>query len=155
MEQRRGPRPAVVRRPNAARRDNAPINKRRPATTVPDIMFAIAAALLTMAVVFLFASFANKDVTAGDAGRYLARIFAAALAVSGLFTAALGVALLRDDRQVADHYTIPISLGVIAGAAESYLFLLPAGNWLWAPLLLLVFAFRPLRRFVARRLGRG
>ena len=143
-----------MRRPNAARRDNAPINKRRPATTVPDVLFAIAAMLLTMAAVFLFASFANSNVPAGDAGRYLARIFAGALVVSALFTGALGVALLRDDRQVVDHYTVPISLGVIAGALESYLFLLPAGQWLWAPLLLLVFAVRPLRRFVARRLGR-
>lgn len=143
-----------MRRPNAARRDNAPINKRRPATTVPDVLFAIAAMLLTMAAVFLFASFANSNVPAGDAGRYLARIFAGALVVSALFTGALGVALLRDDRQVVDHYTVPISLGVIAGALESYLFLLPAGRWLWAPLLLLIFAVRPLRRFVARRLGR-
>jgi hypothetical protein len=156
MTQRgRPPEPSIVRRRNAGgqRRENAPIRRRRPATTVPDVLFGIASMLWTMALVFLIASFANNNVTAGDAGRILARMFAGALIVAGLFVGALGFALLRDDRQQVDHYTIPIALGAIVGAAEAWLFLVPAGKWLPLPPILLLFTLRPLRHAISRPFG--
>ncbi|MCC7365262.1 MAG: hypothetical protein IT303_12910 [Dehalococcoidia bacterium] len=156
MTQRgRPPEPSIVRRRNAGgpRRENAPINRRRPATTVPDVLFGIASMLWTMALVFLIASFVDGNVTAGDAGRVLARMFAGALLIAGLFIGALGFALLRDDRQKVDHYTVPIALGAIAGALEAWLFLVPAGQWLPFPPILLIFTFRPLRHAISRSFG--
>lgn len=141
----RGQQPArVVRRPGA-RRNNAPIRRRKPAPILPDVLFAMGAMAWAMALIFAFASFLSDNVTAGDAGRMLARVFAAALFVSGLFVILLGVALLRDDRANIEHYVVPMSIGTAAGALEAYLFLLPAGEWLWAPPILLVLALRPVR----------
>lgn len=137
-------------RRNAARRDNAPIRKRKPAPILPDLLFAAGATAWAMALIFVFASFLSDNVTAGDAGRMLARIFAGALFVSGLFVVLLGVALLRDDRGNINHYVVPMSIGTAAGALEAYLFLLPAGEWLWAPPLLLVLALRPIRSGFSR-----
>lgn len=137
-------------RRTTGRRDNAPIRKRKPSSSVPDVLFACGAVAWTMAFVFFVASFFDEEVTAGDAGRVLARIFAGALFLSGLFIILLGVALLRDDRSRLDHYVFPICLGMVVGALEAYLFLLPAGEWLFAPLLLLVFAIRPVRRLFGR-----
>ncbi|MCK9520482.1 MAG: hypothetical protein M0R74_15880 [Dehalococcoidia bacterium] len=150
MGQRSRPQDARVTRPNPGRRDNAPIRKRKPSSGIPDVLFAFGAVAWTMAFVFFAASFFDEEVTAGDAGRVLARIFAAALFISGLFIILLGVALLRDDRGRLDHYVFPICLGMVVGALEAYLFLLPAGEWLFAPLLLLVFAVRPVRRLFGR-----
>lgn len=137
-------------RRNPGRRDNAPIRKRKPATGVPDVLFAFGAVAWTMAFIFFVASFFDDNVTAGDAGRVLARIFAGALFLAGLFVVLLGVALLREDRGRVDQYVFPICLGMAIGALEAYLFLLPAGEWLWAPLLLMVFALRPVRRILGR-----
>lgn len=150
MQRRSG---SIVHRPNAARRrDNAPIRPRRPATGVPDMVFALATVAWTMALVFLVTSFLPNDVTEGDAGRWLARIFAAALFISGLFLFSLGVGLLRDDRWQADHYVVPMGIGAIIGVLEAVLFLWPAGNLLPFPFILLIFALRPVRRMVSRRL---
>jgi len=135
------------------RRNNAPIKPPRPATTVPDVLFACASTCFTMAVIFLIASFFSDDVTSGSAGKVLARFFAGTLLVSGLFLFALGYGLLRDERSNVDHYSFPIALGIVVGGLESFLFLLPAGQFLLAPLLLLVLAFRPVRRRLGRVVG--
>ncbi|MGI8927768.1 MAG: hypothetical protein ACR2HN_14165 [Tepidiformaceae bacterium] len=128
------------------------MRRRRPATSIPDLLFAVAAAAWTMAVIFFAASFFDDNVTAGDAGRVLARIFAGSLFVSGLFLGLLGVGLLRDDVRQSDHYVVPLLLGAVIGALESVIFLLPAEELLIAPFALLIFAFRPVRRWVARSL---
>lgn len=136
------------------RRDNAPIRKRRPATTVPDFLFSLAAAAWTMAVVFVVASFVDDDVTAGEPGTLLARMFAAALTLSGVFGFLLGLILLRDELRQRDHYITPMLLGIAMGALVAILFLLPSNTFVLAPFVLLVFVFRPLRKRIARLFGR-
>lgn len=131
------------------RRNNAPIRRRRPATTVPDLLFAVGMALLVMAVVFFAASFVSDTLSNGDVGTDLARLFAGTLTLSALFAFMMGILLLRDDRKQVDHYLLPLAVGSVIGALESALFLNPAGPWLLAPFLLLVFVLRPVRRAVA------
>jgi hypothetical protein len=153
--QEREPIIGAVRR-NPGRRNNAPVRRpARPATGIPDLLFALAVTGWTMAVVFAVISFADKDATAGDAGSFLARLFAGALAISSLFVFLLGIGLLRDDRWRADHYVVPVLLGLLIGILEATLFLVPAGEFLWAPFLLLIFALRPVRRGLGRLLGDG
>ncbi|MEO6397628.1 MAG: hypothetical protein ABIP13_04090 [Tepidiformaceae bacterium] len=117
---------------------------------MPDLIFTLAFAGWTMTVVFLVASFASDAVTEGDAGRILARLFAAALALTSFLGFALGLLLLRGERGTRDHYVVPAIVGVLIGVLESVLFLLPAANFLFAPFLLLVFAFRGVRRAISR-----
>ena len=132
------------------RRNNAPLRPRKPATSVPDVLFAVGTALLAMAVAFFVASFFDDSLSNGDAGTVLARAFAATLGISALFIFLLGLLLLRDDRKQLDHYRTPLLLGVVIGAIEAWLFLkaVPA-LFLLGPVLLLIFAFRPIRRAVA------
>lgn len=101
-----------------------------------------------MAFILFVASFLSENVTAGDAGRLLARIFAGALFISGLFVFLLGLSFVRGDSLRLEEYIIPICVGIVIGAIEAWLFLQPAGEWLWAPLLLLVFTLRPVRNMV-------
>jgi len=123
---------------------------------VPDILFAIGSALLTMAAIFFIASFVHEDLSSGDAGTDLARIFAATLTLSAILMFLLGLLLLRDERARLDHYLFPIVIGLAVGALESWLFLEPRGAaLLLLPLVLLVFAFRPLRRTVGGWFGVG
>lgn len=135
------------------RRNNAPIRPPRPATTVPDVLFACAFTCFTMAIIFFVASFLSADVVAGSAGKVLARFFAGTLVVTGLLMFALGYGLLRDERRSTDHYSFPIGLGVLVGALESVVFLNTIEQLLFAPLLLLLLAFRPLRHWILRGLG--
>jgi hypothetical protein len=138
----------MTRRPlPARRRNNAPVRpRRRPSTIVPDILLALSALAFTMAVIFLAASFLSEDVTAGEAGEFLARAFAGALAMTGLFLALLAFGLLGEDRGYFGQYLAPILLGILAGAIEAVLFLIPLGALLWAPFLLLFFAPQAVRR---------
>lgn len=103
-----------------------------------------------MAVIFFVASFLSEDVVSGSAGRVLARFFAGTLVISGLLMSALGYGLLREERRSVDHYSFPIGLGVVVGAIESFLFLQTYEQFLFAPLLLLVLAIRPIRRWLLR-----
>ena len=141
----------------STRRNNAPIRPRRPATSVPDVMFALATAGWTMAVVFVAASFLNDNITVGEAGRVLARLFAGALAVASLFTVLMGLVLLRDDRNQADHFRAPMGIGVLIGGLASLLFLELQFQLLFLPFLLLIVVIRPVRRriFGRRRPARG
>lgn len=138
------------------RRNNAPLRPRKPATTVPDVLFAGGMALLVMAVVFLVASFVDSDLSRGDAGTVLARAFAGTLAISALFAFLLGLLLLRDDRKQLDHFRTPLLLGAGIGAMEAWIFL-AAGPpiFMLGPLLLFVFALRPVRRSLAGALRPG
>ncbi len=138
------------------RRNNAPVRPRRPATGVPDLLFAIGMIMLTMGFVFFMASFFDDDLSAGDAGTALARVFAGLLAISALLTFLMGILLLRDDRRRADHYVVPLVVGGLIGGMESSLFLNPKSPvFLALPLLLLVFVLRPVRRGLAGWTRRG
>jgi hypothetical protein len=120
-------------------------------------MFALATAGWTMAVVFVVASFLNDNITVGEAGRVLARLFAGALAVASLFTFLMGLVLLRDDRNQADHFRAPMGIGVLIGVLASLLFLELQFQLLFLPFLLLILVVRPVRRriFGRRRPARG
>ncbi|HNM79194.1 MAG TPA: hypothetical protein PKI89_12555 [Tepidiformaceae bacterium] len=131
----------------ARRRNNAPVRPRRRATTVPDVLFAIGMAALTMAVVFFLASFFDDSLSTGDVGTTLARAFAASLGLTAVFVFLLALLLLRDDRSNLDHYKTPLLLGVLIGLLESWLFLdAQPLVVLCLPLVLLIFALRPVRR---------
>lgn len=146
------PKPQDIR--TRPRRNNAPVRPhRRPATAIPDLLIAFSAVAWTMAVVLVAASLGGNEITTGDAGRFLARIFAGALGLSGLLLLLLALSLLRDERGYGDHYRVPIGVGIAVGLMESALFLQPAGPWVFAPLVLLLFALRPLRRLLARSFG--
>lgn len=106
-----------------------------------------------MAAVFVLSSYLDSNVTVGEAGKVLARMFAAMLAVTGLFAFLLALVLLRDERRRLDHYVVPIVVGCLIGALEASLFLWPADKLLFLPFLLLVFVLRPVRRRVARWAG--
>jgi hypothetical protein len=139
------------------RRNNAPIRPPRPATTVPDVLFACAFTCFTMAVIFFIASFLSDDVVSGRAGRILARFFAGTLVVSGLLMFALGYGLLREERRGTNHYAFPLGLGMLVGLIEATVFLQTPEQplLLFAPLLLLVLAIRPLRHRLMRLFGAG
>ncbi len=139
-------------RPASPRRHNAPIHPGKPPTVLPDFMFALSAAGWTMAAGFVIASFGDNNVTATEAGPGLARLFAAALAISGSFTFLLGYGLLRGERGHGDHYVVPIIVGAAIGAMETVLFLAAAGKLLLLPPLLLIFVLRPVRRHAGRLL---
>ncbi len=134
-----------------SRRNNAPIRPRQRATSVPDFCFSFAAAGWTMAVVFFVSSYLDADVTAGDAGKILARMFAAALAVASAFAFMLGVLLLRDDPDKPNHYVLPMAIGIIVGGLVAMLFLQLQFAWMFAPFLLFVFVIRPVRQRVFGR----
>jgi hypothetical protein len=131
------------------------VNRRRPASTVPDVLIAFAAVGWTMALFFLLASFLDPGLKDQDAGPVLAQTFAAALAACGTFIFVIGLALLREDRGDPSHYLTPMILGFLVGLAVTTLFLRGAGFWIFAPFPLLAFSARPLRRMVARSLGRA
>ncbi len=142
-------------RTGVRRRNNAPVRPPRPATSVPDFLFALAMCAWVMAAVFVAATFTSEQLSAGDAGTDLARLFAGALALAGLCGFLIGVLLLRSERNQADHYLTPFALGAVIGAAEAFLFLVPAPALLFAPFLLLIFVFRPVRRGIARLIRPG
>jgi len=108
-----------------------------------------------MAAVFFIASYSDDAVTAGDAGRMLARLFAGSLVASGSLLFLLGFLLLRDERGQADHYIVPAIVGTVAGIMEASFFLDPAGAWLLAPVALLVLSLRPVRRSLTGLFRRG
>lgn len=99
-----------------------------------------------MAGVFFVTSFTQESAIAGDAGRMLARSFAGALALTGLFMGLMGAGLIREDRGRTDHYVVPIAIGIVAGGIGAALFLSGMGRMLWAPALMVIFALRPVRR---------
>jgi MFS family permease len=120
---------------------------------LPDVLFCLASGSLMLAAILLVSSFTNDELTAGNAGTELAQLFSGALIGAGVFVFLVGLLLLHDGRGRADHYVTPILLGVIAGAVEAVLVLQPAGFWIAAPLLVLILALRPVRRWLARMTG--
>jgi hypothetical protein len=147
----------MATRPNP-RRDNAPIRKRKRATTVPDLLIAVAAAAWLMALTLAFATAFGDRFTTGEVGRALARMFAVTLGIVGLMMFFMALVLLRDERNQADHYRVPLVIGATVGVAEALLFLFTVEGVLFLPFFLLVFSLRPVRRMmasmVASRVGR-
>jgi hypothetical protein len=143
----------MATRPNP-RRDNAPIRKRKPATTVPDLLIAVAAAAWLMGFTLALATAFGDQFTAGEVGRALARVFAATLGVVGLMMFLMALVLLRDEREQADHYRIPLVVGSAVGVAEGLLFIFTVESVIFVPLFFLIFSLRPLRRMVASIAGR-
>lgn len=142
MQARTGTGVTGRKRQSRARSESA----RRGGSIAADILLFFAAATLTMAGVFMVTSFTQNDSLAGDAGRMLARTFAGALAVSGVLVGLLGIGFLGESRNETEHYVVPGAAGILAGGVGATLFLAQAGQWLWAPALLVFFALRPVRR---------
>jgi len=103
-----------------------------------------------MSAGFVVASFTDSNVTASDAGRQLAWLFAAALWMAGAVTLLLAVGLLREGRKRPGRYILPLAVGVGIGATEAALFLSAAGAFLLAPFVLLVVVVHPVHRRTAR-----
>ena len=147
---------AAIKRDNTAparRRENAPIRRpRRPATIVPDVLLATAAAALAMAAIFLAETFVSNGHVEGDASETLARVFAATLAMTGVMIFFMALVLLRDERRQGDHYRGPLAIGAVVGVIEAILFLRQGDQLLVVPPVFLLLAARPLRRFVGRLL---
>lgn len=135
-----------------SRRNNAPVRppRVRNGGTVPDVLFCLASGAITLAVILLVTTFTNSDVAAGNVGTELARLFAAALIAAGIFIFLVGVLLLQGTKPSTGHYSTPILLGVIGGAVEAVLVIEPAGMWIAVPLVVLIFALRPVRRLFGR-----
>jgi len=132
------------------RRNNAPVRPSRPATSVPDFLFALAMCAWVMAAIFVVATFTDDDLSAGNAGTDLARLFAGSLVLAGLCGFLIGVMLLRGERRQADHYVTPVIIGAVIGTLEAVLFMWPAEAFLFAPFALLIFVFRPVRRHLSK-----
>lgn len=134
------------------RRNNAPVRppQRNEAGSIPDLLFCLASGAFVLAVILFAAALRNEQFTAGDVGKELAEFFALALIGAAIFLFLVGILLLRDSRDRASHYFTPILLGAIGGAIEAVLVIQPAGFWIAAPLVVLVFALRPVRRWLAR-----
>ncbi len=145
----------VSARPAIRRRNNAPVRPPRPATSVPDFLFALAMCAWVMAGIFIVATFTYDELSAGDAGTDLARLFAASLVLAGACGFLIGVMLLRGERRRADHYVTPVIIGAVMGTLEAMLFLWPAEAFLFAPFALLIFVFRPVRRHLSRMVHPG
>jgi len=136
------------------RRNNAPVRppKIREGGTIPDVLFCVASGAFVLALILLVSTFTNENVAAGHEGTQLAQLFSAALIAAAVFLGLVGMLLLHGTRTRADHYSTPILLGVIAGAIEAVLVIEPAGWWIAAPLVVIVFALRPVRRLFGRML---
>jgi hypothetical protein len=132
------------------RRNNAPVRPPRPATSMPDFLFALAMCAWVMAAIFVVATFTDDDLSAGNAGTDLARLFAGSLVLAGVCGFLIGVMLLRGERRQADHYVTPVIIGAVIGTLEAVLFMWPAEAFLFAPFALLIFVFRPVRRHVSK-----
>ena len=106
--------------------------------------------LFVMSVAFFIASFTDDNLSNGDAGTQLARIFAGTLLMSAMFIFILGILLLRDERNRLDHFIVPLAVGALVGGLEAAMFLNPkSALLLLAPLLLLILALRPVRGWIA------
>ncbi len=114
---------------------------------MPDLFIALALCALTMGATFLAVSFV---VPASGAEADLARLFAASLLLTGLFTFALGFSLLGDDRETMAHYLYPTVVGVVIGGLEAVAFLVPLLLAIPLPFLLLIVLFGPIRRRLER-----
>ena len=111
------------------------------------MLVAFAATAWAMGVTLLVVSLFSQ-LTPGNAGPILARLFGAALVLCGFFLMGLGIALMRDERHDGTHYRVPSVVGALAGLLEIALILNTAGYLLALPGLLLIFVVPPLRNAI-------
>ncbi len=121
-----------------------------------DVLIALAATALAMAVLIVVATFSGENVLGGGAGRFWALTFAGALALCGLFLVLLGLVLLGERSREGGRYLVPVASGVGTGLVVGALLLEGASRGaVVAPLLLLVLATPPVREGLAWIMRRG
>ena len=144
-------RPLPPTRGGAVRRDPS-----RAAASWTDVLIALAATALAMAVFVLIATFAGENVAGDEAGRFWALLFAGGLGLSGLFLGMLGLVLLGEGVREGGRYLVPVATGIATGAIVGALVLDGAGRGaVLAPLLLLLLATPPLREGLGWLMRRG
>jgi len=144
-------RPLPPSRGGAVRRDAS-----RAAPSWTDVLVALAATALAMALFVLVAAFAGENVAGDTAGRFWAVLFAAGLGLSGLFLGMLGLVLLGEGAREGGRYLVPVATGIATGAIVGALVLDGASRGaVLAPLLLLLLATPPLREGLGWLLRRG
>ncbi len=118
-------------------------------------LLAAAATAFALGLLILAASFAGENVFGGGAGRFWARAFAGAGLLTGLFLALLALGLPGAGARAPRRHLAAIAAGAAAGALTGALLLDGAGREAaLAPLLLLLPALPPVRRGLARLVGR-
>lgn len=145
------------RRPLPPTRGGAvPHDASRVAAKWTDVLIALAATALAMAVFVLIATFAGENVAGDEAGRFWALLFAAGLGLSGLFLGMLGLVLLGEGAREGGRYLVPVATGIATGAIVGALVLDGASRGaVLAPLLLLLLATPPLREGLGWLMRRG
>lgn len=133
------------------RRNNAPIRPRPGAPTAADFAFALAAALIVMAGVFVVASMRGPGFAGDSAGADLARLFAASLAIAGGCLALIGVLLVAGAPDPAGHMVAPAAVGALVGAIEAVVLLQARPAFAPLPLVLFVFVPASVRRLFLPR----
>lgn len=138
-------------RGGAIRRDGT-----RQAASWTDVLIALAATALAMAVFVLVATFAGENVAGDEAGQFWALLFAAGLGLSGLFLGMLGLVLQGEGARERGRYLVPVATGIATGAVVGALVLDGASRGaVLAPLLLLLLATPPLREGLGWLMRRG
>ena len=144
-------RPLPPNRGGAIRRDS-----RRTAASWTDVLIALAATALAMALLILVAAFAGENVAGDEAGRLWALTFAGGLGLSGLFLALLGVGLLGEDAREGGRYVVPVAVGVATGALVGALMLEGASpGAVLGSLLVLLLVLPPVRDALGWVMRRG
>lgn len=144
-------RPLPPTRSGAVRRDAS-----RVAASWTDVLIALAATALAMAVLILIAAFAGENLAGGEAGRYWALLFAGGLGLSGISLLLLGLLLLGEGATERRRYLVPVATGMATGVVVGALVLDGAGRGaVLAPLLLLLLATPPLREGLGWLMRRG
>jgi hypothetical protein len=136
-----------------SRRNNAPVNPPRQPSLVPEPLICVAIALGVMGLIFMGFSFFGIFAE-GDAGRTLARLFAASLIISGFLLFLLGFGLLGEVRGKNSYYAVPTLLGAIIGVSAAALFVSGTGKLVMVPFALAILAIRPFRTAFTRGKGR-
>lgn len=96
-----------------------------------DVTVALGACAIALAAALGTASVVSSDLVGGGAGPALARLFAAALAISGGFAILLGGLISPEPVSVATA-ALPLAAGTAGGLLEAALFLTTAPPWLLA-----------------------
>lgn len=124
---------ATVRRMTTPRRAATPSRGSRGGDRfllgVRDGIVTLGACAIAMAAVLGIASVASTDLVGGGAGPALARLFAAALAISGGFAVLLGGLISPEPVSVAGAW-LPLAAGAASGLVEAAMFVATASVWL-------------------------
>jgi hypothetical protein len=94
-----------------------------------DAIVAVGSCAIAMAAVLGLASVVSSDLVGGGAGPALARLFAAALAITGGFAILLG-GLISPEPVSVTVTALPLAAGAACGFLEGALFIAMAPPWL-------------------------